>query len=81
MLLIESASTFMEVSGVLSSCDTFDTNSCLDSSITRMPESIELKLLQIVFVSVQSFTFSSASPYPAFISAMPSESFLNGLIR
>ena len=30
----ESASTFMEVIGVFSSCDTFETNSCLDSSNT-----------------------------------------------
>ena len=40
---IESASTFMDVRGVFNSCETFDTNSCLDSSITFIPAISSLK--------------------------------------
>ena len=47
----ESASTFMDVSGVFSSCDTLETNSCRDSSNNFIFLSIALILADISSVS------------------------------
>ena len=47
----ESASTFMEVSGVFSSWDTLATNSCLESSITFIRDRSWLKASTICSVS------------------------------
>ena len=52
MLLRESANTFIEVNGVFNSCDTFETNSCLDSSKTFILPSKELNFSHISIVSV-----------------------------
>ena len=61
----ESASTFMEVSGVFSSWDTLDTNSCLDSSTSLSFASIRLNVSEIFSVSVQSWISRSPSSDPS----------------
>ena len=66
----ESANTFIEVSGVFSSCDTLDTNSSLDLSTTRILPSILLKASEISAVSVYVFSQRSSDSYPSFTASM-----------
>ena len=77
----ESARTFMEVIGVLSSWDTLETNSCLDSSSAFMRASTWLKASAMCSVSRKAGALMGSVENPAFTADISPESFSNGLIR
>ena len=77
----ESASTFIEVSGVFNSWETLDTNSCLESSSTFIRAVSSLNLVDISCVSEKSSTLRSLLPYPVWISSMDFDILRNGLVR
>ena len=77
----ESARTFIEVMGVLSSWDTLETNSCLDSSKAFMRARTWLNASAMCSVSRNAGAFMGSVEYPALTAEISPESLSNGFIR
>ena len=77
----ESARTFIDVMGVLSSWETLETNSCLDSSSAFILARTWLKASAMCSVSTNAGALIGSVEYPAFTADISVESFSNGFIR